>query len=645
MDLKCPHCHIQLPVSDKYAGHVMHCGSCGGAFPVPAPTPPQTGAHGSGQIERATTADGRLAEPPSAGSGHQSEAPWWIQDSQRDTRPSGSGGGFVGIDFGTTNSSMAWFNPKSGQAEVLLNSEGEDKTPSVVYFGDNETLVGKHAEERLEHPEERKRIIITAKRELAKARMWMIGARGVTAIDVAAEILKKLKRDAEQTHFHEGISRAVITYPAVFDEIEKDRIREAASRAGFQEIELLEEPVAAAMAYAQAGVRVGRYVLVYDLGGGTFDVAMLVREDDHSFRLALEPRGDRIGGEDFDRILYNHYDEIAKRKFGQPITSDGIDLHLLRQCRRYKENLSASEQPHPLSWWWPRRGRVELKLSRNRFEDLIRNQVDRTAQLTRRLCDEAATIGHHAESVILIGGSSRIPLIQRALQEVVRLEPRRWQKQDVAVALGAAYHGEQLWGPKQRREKESPITPVLRENAFEAKYREAVEVVWRKRPFGRDDLERLVLLASQLDLKKGQAKEIEHQIMGGFKEVIFDRQQRASEDEPVEIAQSAEVRKEINRKHERRLTSREAAFNDEAPRRRTSRYARRIDRCGEPAERALSGKLVVVLVALAVFVFLALILAVASQRSPPRSLPPIRPSAPVEPPPDPWKAPVRDLDL
>ncbi len=350
-----------------------------------------------------------------------------------------SHGNFMGIDFGTTNSSMAWFNPKTGQAESLLNAEGEDKTPSVVYFGEKETLVGKYAEERIERPQERARLVIAGKRELATARVWKIGDRCITPVEVAVEILKKLKRDAEETHFHASVDRAVITHPAVFDELEKEKVCEAGLRAGFKQIDLLEEPVAAAIAYTRGGVMVGNNVLVYDLGGGTFDLALLVRDDRFcSFRLAMPPSGDRLGGEDFDRLIYTRYDDLAARKYGRSICPDGIDLHLLRQCRRYKENLSNTEQPHPLSWWWSGKGRMELKLSRANFETLIENHVDRTIGLTRHLCEAAAAAGHAVDSIILIGGSSRIPLIRRKLQGTLQVEARKWQKQDVAVALGAA---------------------------------------------------------------------------------------------------------------------------------------------------------------------------------------------------------------
>jgi molecular chaperone DnaK (HSP70)/TM2 domain-containing membrane protein YozV len=356
---------------------------------------------------------------------------------------------FIGIDFGTCNSSAAWFNPKTGQAEPLRNAEGDEKTPSVVYFGARETVVGRFAEERLESPQERKRVVIAVKRELARKRAWVVDDRSVTPVDAAAKILEKIKRDAEEGHFHNPVTRAVITCPAVFDEVERSKLRAAAELAGFNDVALLEEPVAAALAYAEAGINVGRHVLVYDLGGGTFDLALLVRdEDDDAFRLAIEPRGERIGGEDFDRAIYDYFDAGVRKMWEQPVCADGLDLLLLRQCRRFKESLSASEEPPPLRWRMSGKGTVKLPLNRAKFESLIEKPVERTVRLTQAIQQDAANVGCQLDSVILIGGSSRTPCIVRRLHETLQVEPRKWQKQDVAVALGAAYHAQRLWGEK-----------------------------------------------------------------------------------------------------------------------------------------------------------------------------------------------------
>ncbi len=207
-------------------------------------------------------------------------------------------------------------------------------------------------------------------------------------------------------------------------------------------------------------MNVGRHVLVYDLGGGTFDLALLVRDEvDDAFRLAMAPRGERIGGEDFDRAIYDHFDAGFRKKKDQPICPDGVDLQLLRQCRRFKESMTWSEQPAPLSWSWGQTV-LNLKLNRAQFESLIEKPVERTVRLTRSIQEDAATAGFDLDAVILIGGSSRTPCIVRRLQETLQVEPRRWQKQDVAVALGAAYHGQQLWGEKPSRPEPAQKKPA-----------------------------------------------------------------------------------------------------------------------------------------------------------------------------------------
>jgi uncharacterized RDD family membrane protein YckC/tetratricopeptide (TPR) repeat protein len=317
-------------------------------------------------------------------------------------------------------------------------------------------VVGKHAEERLEDPEERKRVCSAVKRNLSKKIARVVDGRSITPLEATAQILAKLKRDAEDCHFHEPVTRAVITCPAVFDEVEKDQLCEAARRAGFRDVALLEEPVAAAHAYTENGIKVGRHVLVYDLGGGTFDLAWLAREEgEDEFRLAMEPRGKRIGGEDFDRAIYDYFEAQVSRESKQPICSDGLDLDLLFRCRRLKESLSASEQSAPVAWHGHGK-RLTLRLDRACFEGLVEHHVELTVRLTRSIQEDAETAGYPLESVILIGGASRTPCIIRRLHETLRVEPRKWEKQDVAVALGAAYHAQRVWGTRPSPQRTPP---------------------------------------------------------------------------------------------------------------------------------------------------------------------------------------------
>jgi formylglycine-generating enzyme required for sulfatase activity len=364
----------------------------------------------------------------------------------------------IGIDFGTTTSSMAWVDPGTGKAEILKNAEGEEKTPSVVYFGAELVLVGTPAEQMLEDPQEGRRVVVSVKRELISAPTLALPGRRVKAVEVAAAVFAKLKRDAEELHFQEPVTRAVITCPASFDVMEREAIEAAARLAGFAEVRTLEEPVAAALAYSRAGLGVGRHVLVYDLGGGTFDLALL-REEAGGFALALEPKGlRRCGGDDFDQALYDYCDEEAERQWGVPLNSQGRDLRFLRDCRRRKENLSAQDKV--LFSSLVGEGRLfRHSLTRELFEGLIGSRIDTTMRLTGDLVHAAEVQGFPVETVVLIGGSSRIPLVQRKLKETLPVEPRRWQHQDVAVALGAAYFAQGIWKPKPASDSESKPAP------------------------------------------------------------------------------------------------------------------------------------------------------------------------------------------
>ncbi len=370
----------------------------------------------------------------------------------------------IGIDFGTTTSSMAWVDPGTGKAEVLKNAEGEEKTPSVVWFGADAVLVGTPAEQMLDDEDERPRVVTSIKRELVNAPTLALPGRRVKAVQVAAEVLAKLRRDAEELHFQEPVTQAVVTCPAAFDALEREEIERAARLAGFTEVRLLTEPVAAALAYRRAGLGVGRHVLVYDLGGGTFDLALL-REEAGGFELAMEPRGlRRCGGDDFDEALYDYFDEEAERQWGEPLNRQGRDLHFLRDCRKRKENLTAHDKvpfSRPVG-----EGRVlKHTLTREQFEDLIASRIDATVRLTGELVRTAEAQGFPVETVVLIGGSSRIPLVLRKLKEILPVEPRKWQHQDVAVALGAAYFAQDAWPERPTLRAPSPAaaptTPTI----------------------------------------------------------------------------------------------------------------------------------------------------------------------------------------
>jgi actin-like ATPase involved in cell morphogenesis len=404
---------------------------------------------------------------------------------------------YLGIDFGTTNSSMAWFNPKTNQAEIILSEEGEQKIPSLVYYGEGGVIVGSQVESILDDlkdsdGEERRnemlRIVPSIKRNLITPPSIPIpGNRDVRPVEVVAEILRKLKRDAEKGHFNEEVRRAVITYPAVFDATQRKKIVEAAKLAGFHEVEMAAEPVAAAIAFAKAHQNISKGVLVYDLGGGTFDLALVVRDEDDSFRVAMETDGDpACGGDDFDQALYDYWDKQAQKELGRPIspTTGAIDQPFLKQCRRRKENLSVREQASFSSFLPGSHKRFEPKIDRTTFHGLIRDRVEKTVRKTAAMMKQAKDKGLKVESVVLIGGSSRLPLVQDMLKSALQIEPRTWMHKDVAVALGAAYYAQQIWTANRNGRSASP--PKVQKpppNVIQQQYKKAQgqrEVIYPK---------------------------------------------------------------------------------------------------------------------------------------------------------------------
>src|SRR5215212_7046149 len=448
----------------------------------------------------------------------------------------------ISIDFGTTNSSTAWYDPRTQSAEIILNAEGQAKTPSVVHFGETETLVGEPVDnllqdvttDRARRGEIFQRTITSVKRNLlSPPRIALPGGRYVRPVDVAAEILKKLKHDAEEGHFHEKIGRAVITCPAEFNVLQRQKIEEAGKLAGFDEVVLLEEPVAGALVYARAGLDVGEHVLVYDLGGGTFDLAVLDNEEE-SFHVAMEPRGmERCGGDDFDLALYHHCDEVARENLGRPISlTNTVDLSFLRACRRRKESLTYQERGRFNNYLSSDNGPVlfEHEVDRQTFEKLIKEYVETTTRLTEEIIKQANATAHEVDTVVLVGGSTRVPLVVKTLEETLPVSPLGFAKKDVAIALGAAHYANIRWSTEQRvRKPQQPGTPVT-DTRYLDQYLAAVEETFSDGRLTKVEVERLNAFARQLGLSREQTAGIERRIMGNSKEgFLFQQYRRAVE--------------------------------------------------------------------------------------------------------------------
>jgi hypothetical protein len=438
---------------------------------------------------------------------------------------------YFGIDFGTTNSSMAWCDPETGRAEIILNEEGEEKTPSVVYFGEDEIIVGKYAEEKLEEvedssdPEEREevsqRVVRSIKRNLLDPPVIPLpGREPVRPVEVVAHILGKLKHDAEEEHFHEEVERVVVTCPATFDTQQQEVLLDGAAMAGFSRVELLEEPTAAALSVTKLGRRVGSGLLIYDLGAGTFDLSVVARDsEDSPFYVLMEPQGDPYcGGDDLDLALYDYCDGIALNELGRHIslTEGIIDLAFLRQCRSRKHNLSKSNTGIFSSYLSSGNGPQQFrrKVHRETFEELIRPRIEVTVKMTARLWDQ---VKDQVDAVVLIGGSSRVPLVRQRLEEALEVEPRNFAGKDYAVAIGAAYKAYELWVVGDSGTTIDP--PEVQE------YRRALASCWNNRWLNRHEVDWLSKLVNQeLELDPEDAARVERQVMDDTIEGVLGRQ-------------------------------------------------------------------------------------------------------------------------
>lgn len=420
----------------------------------------------------------------------------------------------VGVDFGTSFSCIARVGD-DGRGTVVRSPEGEDKTPSVTFFGADETFVGTAALNAAEDAGEEGecRAVSSVKRRLlSPPRIALPDGRSVTPGEVVEQVFSTLRRSARSAD--EEAMRAVVTYPAVFDPQQVRVITDAAGAAGFDEIEMLEEPVAAAMAFERHGGQIGRSVLVYDLGGGTFDAACVVREPgEHRFYLALEPAGDaHCGGDDLDQVLYDHFDRQARRETGCAITMDDrIDAAFLRNCRRRKESLSKSRHV-TFSTLLGDGNRFTCSIGRDEFESLISDLVDRTIRITQQVADDARAAGHPLDTVLLVGGSSQVALIHRRISETLGMAPQHWGQRDYAVALGAAYHAATIWPGKRTSGTSGPAAKPRIQDPLHV-YSRAVEMAWSDGQIDAHEALSLGQLAVEIGLSADQVATIQQSVI------------------------------------------------------------------------------------------------------------------------------------
>lgn len=351
----------------------------------------------------------------------------------------------IGIDLGTTNSVVAVM--EGGEPVVVTNQEGSRLTPSVVGFAKNgERLVGQLAKRQaVSNPE---KTISSIKRHMGSDYKVKIDDKQYTPQEISAMILQKLKADAE-AYFGETVTQAVITVPAYFTDSQRQATKDAGAIAGLDVLRIINEPTAAALAYGVDKDEEGK-VLVFDLGGGTFDVSIL-ELGDGVFEVKATSGNNHLGGDDFDQRIMDWMIAEFKKDTGIDLSQDKMaDQRLKEAAEKAKIELSGVMSTNinlpfiTADATGPKH--LDLTLTRAKFEELTHDLVEATIEPTRKaLADSGLSVGE-IDKILLVGGSSRIPAVQEAIKRVLGKEPTKNVNPDECVAVGAAIQGGVLVG-------------------------------------------------------------------------------------------------------------------------------------------------------------------------------------------------------
>jgi molecular chaperone DnaK len=360
----------------------------------------------------------------------------------------------VGIDLGTTNSVVSVL--EGGEPTVIANAEGFRTTPSVVaYTKDGEVLVGETAKRQAVTNVER--TISSVKRHMGTDWKTDIDGKNYTPQEISARILQKLKRDAE-TYLGESVTDAVITVPAYFNDAERQATKEAGEIAGLNVLRIINEPTAAALAYGLDKGKEDELILVFDLGGGTFDVSLLEvgKDDDFSTIQVRATAGDnRLGGDDWDERVVTYLAERFKDTTGVDVSGDKIAKQRLKEAaEQAKKELSSSSQTQVqlpyLSLTESGPANLDETLTRAKFEELTKDLLERTRQPFNDVIKEAGVKVGDIAHVVLVGGSTRMPAVTTLVKELTGgKEPNKGVNPDEVVAVGAALQAGVLKGERK----------------------------------------------------------------------------------------------------------------------------------------------------------------------------------------------------
>src|SRR5690242_17662095 len=359
----------------------------------------------------------------------------------------------VGIDLGTTNSVVAVL--EGGEPTVIANAEGGRTTPSVVAFAKNsEVLVGEIAKRQAVTNVDR--TIRSVKRHMGTDWTVDIDGKTYTPQEISARILQKLKRDAE-SYLGESVTDAVITVPAYFNDSQRTATKEAGEIAGLNVLRIINEPTAAALAYGLDKGKEDELILVFDLGGGTFDVSLLeVGKDAEDGFATIQVRatnGDNhLGGDDWDDVIVQHLITQVKNKTGQDLSKDKIAMQRLRdEAERAKKELSTATSTNVSAQYisMTPEGPIHLdeNLTRAQFEQMTKSLLDRTKAPFHKVIEDAGIKVSDIDHVVLVGGSTRMPAVSNLVKELTGgKEPNKGVNPDEVVAMGAALQAGVLKG-------------------------------------------------------------------------------------------------------------------------------------------------------------------------------------------------------
>ncbi len=354
-------------------------------------------------------------------------------------------GKIIGIDLGTTNSCVAVM--EGGEPTVITNPEGARTTPSVVAFTKTgERLVGQVAKRQaITNPD---RTIMSIKRDMGTDRKVSIDGKNYSPQEISAMILQKLKADAE-AYLGETVSQAVITVPAYFSDAQRQATKDAGKIAGLEVLRIINEPTAAALAYGLEKDS-DQKIMVYDLGGGTFDVSIL-EIGDGVFEVLATSGNNRLGGDDFDEKVMNYLADEFQKENGIDLRQDKMALQRLKEAaEKAKIELSGVTSSNvnlpfiTADTTGPKH--LDITITRAQFDALTSDLVEKTMEPTRNALRDANLSPSDIDKVLLVGGSSRIPAVQEAVQKFIGKEPHKGINPDECVAIGASIQAGVLAG-------------------------------------------------------------------------------------------------------------------------------------------------------------------------------------------------------